>query len=92
MSRYPDYHVNEVWDAPDWIFSSLYTVTPKEAARELGVSRPTLLKYSDALELTVYRNWNRWRYYSRHEIMKLKEEAQERPLEEIMKQRATGKE
>ena len=92
MSRYPDYHVNEVWDAPDWIFSSLYTMNPKEAARELGVSRPTLLKYSDALELTVYRNWNRWRYYSRHEIMKLKEEAQERPLEEIMKQRATGKE
>ncbi len=87
MSRYPDYHVNEVWDAPDWIFSSVFTMTPKGAARELRVSRPTLLKYSDALGLTVYRNWNRWRYYSRNEIMKLKEKVRERSLEEIIEER-----
>jgi DNA-binding MurR/RpiR family transcriptional regulator len=87
MSRYPDYHENEVWDPPEWVFSSVYTMTPREAARELGMSRPTLLKYSDALGLTVYRNWNRWRYYSRHEIMQLKKEAQERSIQEIMIQR-----
>lgn len=87
MEHYPQYHKNEVWDAPDWIFSSLYTMTPKEAAMELGVSRPTLVKYTDELGLTVYRNWNRWRYYSRQEIMELKKEAREKSIQEIMKRK-----
>ncbi len=85
---YPEYHQNEVWDVPEWIFSSLYTMPPKEAARELGISRPTLVKYSDALGLTVYRNWNRWRYYSRREIMELKQEARDKSIQAIIERRA----
>lgn len=87
MQIYPEYHQNEVWDVPQWVFSSVYTMTPKEAARELGVSRPTLIKYSDELGLTVYRNWNRWRFYSRHEIMQLKKEAAEKSIQEIANRR-----
>ena len=91
MDHYPQYHKNEVWDPPDWVFSSVYTMTPKEAARELGISRPTLVRYTDELGLTVYRNWNRWRYYSRQEIMELKEEARSKSIQEVMKRRARDK-
>lgn len=71
----PLHHENEVW-VDGRVINPVVFMRPKEAAAALGFKdKRRLLKHSDNLGLTVYRDQNRYRWYSRKDIADLKERA-----------------
>jgi hypothetical protein len=64
----------EIYNAPGWIFFPGMSMQIGDAARELGVSIPTLKKYMPTLGLTIYRHpTTNNRYFLVSEIQELKE-------------------
>ena len=86
--QYPSYHENDIWeDIPDYVFRlqsiSLGTVN---AAKFLGMSHMSLLKYADDLGLTVLRRpGNSRRYFLVSELKELKEAMNGVTLDDLRK-------
>lgn len=71
---YPQWHVNDVFNAPRWVFMQGVSVGSVKAARMLGMCRVTFLNYSDSLGLTVYRDRYHRRFYLLTQLEDVKEQ------------------
>lgn len=74
LHEYKSFHQNEVYNPPLWVFAPDVSMSCPEAAKALGMSKPTFMRYIDAYGLTVYRHpRTNNRYFLISEIEKLKE-------------------
>ena len=88
MEEYPLYHENDVWlDIPEFVFSMKRIVLgTKNAAKFLGTSHMSLLKYADDLGLTVIRRpGSSRRYFLVSELTELREAMSSVTLDDLEK-------
>jgi len=71
---YPQWHENDVFNAPRWVFMQGVSVGSVKAARMLGMCRVTFLNYSDSLGLVVYRDTYHRRYYLISQLQEVKDQ------------------
>ena len=88
---WPVEHRRDVWDAPAAALNPLTTMSSGEAARELGLTRYSLLRYVDALGLTIYRMPTKRRRFSRKEIIDLKDRVGGISVDDIIRAQRKGK-
>ena len=74
LHGYTSSHQHEVYNPPAWVFTPDVSMSCAEAARALGMSKSTFMRYIDAYGLTVYRHPRTDnRYFLISEIETLKE-------------------
>lgn len=71
---YPERHAREVCNAGRWVYVPGVTLGSVKAARMLNMSRVTLLKYADAMGLTVIRDASMRRYFLVSELLRVRQE------------------
>ena len=89
---YPIHHENDEWHAPDVFFVPGVSLSSGKAAAFLGVSRHTLIRYADELELTVLRrSYTAYRYFLVSELKQLREEINTLSKDDALDPKVTGK-
>ena len=90
---YPIHHENEIWTAPAELFAKGISLTGKNAAEFLGISKDTLLFHADDLGLTVLRKPPKgWRYFLMSELSRAKERIDTLSLDDLTRSRGGRRE